>query len=114
MKVHIHETVQRLMELEVLVARLRDLRRNYETTASVEALIESLCSSLPLPVLLDHRRWSAEGRQSVAEVRGQCCSACGDLLPRMELAALRRGALKRCAQCGRYFYLVEADQLRPV
>ena len=85
--------------------------RNHEKVSEVKALIESMRASLPLGVLTGHDRFRAAGKRSVAEVSHGLCSGCHMAVATGLLAALHRcEGLDRCDQCGRYLYLVEAEE----
>jgi predicted nucleic acid-binding Zn-ribbon protein len=109
MKNPIHETVSRLLELHLLEERLATFRRSSEDVCDVEALIDSLRGSIPVPVLIDHDRLRSRGKRSVAEVRHSVCSGCHLVLAVGNVHALKAGALRRCGNCGRYLYFVEGE-----
>ena len=84
---------------------------------SLDRLIESLRANLPVSVLIIHDRMQGTGKKSVAEVHHGVCAGCHLGLGIGNVAALRRGDLQRCGNCGRYLYLVEedaAESQRPV
>lgn len=110
MKAYAHDIVQRLLELRALEERLVEFRRSREQTIDVTALIESLRANIPLTELLVHDRMRDKGKHSVAEVRRGVCSACHLALALGNVAALRRGELHRCGNCGRYLYLEEEEE----
>lgn len=107
---HVHDMVQRLMELAALEERLTTLKRDGQTAASVQALIESLRANIPLGVLIVHDRMRQQGRRCVAEVRHGVCAGCHLTLAVGNVAAVRHGDLYRCGNCGRYLYLVEDEE----
>jgi predicted nucleic acid-binding Zn-ribbon protein len=109
MKNFVPEVVVRLLELHSLEERLEVFRRNHEKNASTQALIESLRANLPMGVLITYDRFRATGKKSVAEVRQGVCAGCHLGLAIGNVAALRRGYLQRCGNCGRYLYLVEEE-----
>jgi predicted nucleic acid-binding Zn-ribbon protein len=109
MKSFVPEVVVRLLELHSLEERLEVFRRNHEKNASTQALIESLRANLPIGILVAHDRFRAAGKKSVVEVRQGVCAGCHLGLAIGNLAALRRGELMRCGNCGRYLYLVEEE-----
>jgi predicted nucleic acid-binding Zn-ribbon protein len=109
MKSYIHDIVSRLLELRALEERLDTFNRSREDTSDVEALIDSLRANIPLSVLLDYDRMRGRGKRSVAAVCHGVCSACHLALGLGNVAALRRGDLCRCGNCGRYLYLVEEE-----
>jgi len=111
MKNVIVRTVRCLLELHALEERLNVFERNHEKVSEVKALIESMRASLPLGVLTGHDRFRAAGKRSVAEVSHGTCSGCHMAVATGLLAALHRcEGLDRCDQCGRYLYLVEAEE----
>jgi len=111
MRSHIGEIVRRLLEIHALEERLGVLRRDKTESSNVQGLIESLRSNLPVSVTLCHDRFRATGKRSVAEVRHGVCAGCHMVVPIGALADLRRGdGLQRCGSCGRYIYLVEAEE----
>jgi len=109
MKNSVSEVVVRLLELLSLEERLEVFRQNHEKNASTQALIESLRGNLPIGILVAHDRFRAAGKKSVAEVHHGVCAGCHLGLASGDVAALRRGDLHRCDNCGRYLYLVEAE-----
>jgi predicted nucleic acid-binding Zn-ribbon protein len=113
MKNFVSEVVVRLLELLSLEERLEVFRQNHEKNASTQALIESLRGNLPIGILVAHDRFRAAGKKSVAEVRQGVCAGCHLGLASGDVAALRRGDLHRCDNCGRYLYLVEEEPAEP-
>lgn len=110
MKCHVHDTVRRLMGLASLEEQLSGLKHDGEKTTSVTALIESLRANIPVGVLINHDQMRKQGRRSVAEVREGVCAGCHIALAIGNVAAVRRGDLHRCGNCGRYLYMMEADR----
>jgi predicted nucleic acid-binding Zn-ribbon protein len=110
MKTYAHDTVRRLMELLSLEERLARLQRSHQTSVDEQALIESLRSNLPLTVLMNHQRMRKRDKQSVGEVRHGVCTGCHLTVAVGNVAALRRGDLRQCGNCGRYLYLVEEEE----
>ncbi|MCL4181295.1 MAG: hypothetical protein KJ072_26590 [Verrucomicrobia bacterium] len=111
MKNQIHEIVRRLLELhrleELLAAPDPDERAN------AEARIQSLRADIPKGVLIIHNQARTRGKRSVAEVRRGVCSGCHLALGVGNVAALRAGEMRRCGNCGRYVYVVEAAEEAP-
>ena len=112
MNSYVHEVVRHLMELSSLEIRLTSMKQDGEQTTSITALIESLRGNIPVGVLIGHDRMRSHGRYSVAEVRRGVCSGCHIALGIGNVAAVRRGELRNCGNCGRYLYIVD-DQPRP-
>jgi len=102
--------VRRLTELASLEEQLSELKHDGEKTTSVLALMESLRANIPLGVLINHDQMRKQGRRSVAEVREGVCAGCHIALEIGNVAAVRRGDLHRCGNCGRYLYMVEDER----
>lgn len=99
-----------MMELHSLEDRLQVFQQNHEKTTDIQALIESLRANMPLGILLQHDRLRARGRRSVAEARRGVCLGCHMRMPTGQAAALmRRDAVHRCQNCGRFLYQMEED-----
>ncbi len=109
MKTYTHDIVRRLLELQSLEERLAEFQRSHEKGADVQALIESLRSNLPVTVLINHDRMRKKDKASVAAVRHGVCTGCHLALAVGNVAALRRGDLRQCGNCGRFLYLVEDE-----
>ncbi len=110
MKKFIHETVGKILELQALEERLKVFQRNHEKSADTQALIESLRANISVTVLLEHERMRSRGKRSTAEVRHGVCTGCHLRLGIGNAAALKRGELRRCGNCGRFLYLVAGEQ----
>ncbi len=110
MNSYVHEVVRHLMELSSLEIRLATMKRDGEQTGSITALIESLRGNLPVEVLIGHDRMRSHGRYSVAEVRRGVCAGCHIALGIGNVAAVRRGELRNCGNCGRFLYIVEDER----
>lgn len=110
MKNFVHEVVARLLELHSFEERLGVFRQNQEKRVDTQALIGSLRANLPVGILTVHDRMRAKGKKTVAEVRNGVCAGCHLELATGNVAALQRGDLRRCGNCGRYLYLVEEEQ----
>ena len=107
MRSQVHDIVSRLLELLALEERLEGSARSREKACDVSALIGSLRANIPLSALLGHDRMRDKGKRSVAEVRHGVCTGCHLAIALGNVAALRRGDLRRCGNCGRFLYLVE-------
>lgn len=110
MKMYAHDTVRRLMELEALEERLALFQRKHENCADVQALIESLRANLSVGVLIGHDRMRSKGKSSVVAVLHSVCSGCHLALALGNIAALRRGDMRQCGNCGRDLYLLEEGE----
>jgi predicted nucleic acid-binding Zn-ribbon protein len=110
LKNFIHDNVRRLLELHGLEERLAALKRDPDERANAEALIESLRANLPMGVLMVHDQMRSREKRSVAEVRHGVCAGCHLALGVGNVAALRTGEMRRCGNCGRFVYVVEADE----
>lgn len=106
----VNEIIQRLLELAALEERLTTLKRDGETAASVNTLMESLRTNIPLGFLITHDRMRSRGRSCLAEVQHGVCTACHLALAVGNVAAVRHGDLHRCGNCGRYLYIVEEEE----
>lgn len=111
---YIHDVVRHLLELHGLEDRLAALRRDPDERLNAETLIESLRASVPMGVLLAHDQIRARGRRSVAAVRQGVCSGCHLALATGNVAAVCRGEMLRCGNCGRYLYVVDESAAEPV
>lgn len=109
MKSFVHEIVRSLLELQTLEDRLQLFRRNNKRAAEVQAQVESLRKKMPAQIMSIHDRLQAQGKRSIAELRHGVCSGCHLGLAIGNVAALRRGDLRRCGNCGRYLYVVDAE-----
>lgn len=102
------DTIKRLIELNRLEDRMRELKASREKTSDVTALMESLRANISVTVLLNHDRLRARGKWSVAEVRNGVCCGCHMAVATGNLHQLRhRQQLQKCESCGRYSYLLE-------
>ena len=111
MKTYIHEIVSRLLELQKLEERLEGFQRSRVNTADIDALIESLRGKISGSVLLVHDRMRGKGKRSVAEVCHGVCGGCHIALAVGNAATLRHCELRRCGNCGRFLYLLEAEEV---
>lgn len=109
MKSFVHNIVRSLLELQVLEERLQLFRRNNKRVTDVQARIESVRKGMPAQILAVHDRFQARGKRSIAELRDDVCSGCHLRLAIGNVAAMKRGDLRRCGNCGRYLYVVDEE-----
>jgi len=109
MKSYIHEVVRRLLELHALEERLTAFRRNTEAKRNVATVMESLRAKLPEGVQTAHDQMRSRGKRSVAEVHHGVCCGCHIALGMGNVAALQRGEMRRCGNCGRFVYVVDDE-----
>lgn len=109
MKSFVHNIVRTLLELQTLEERLQLFRRNNKRLAEVQAHIESVRKGMPAQILATHDRFQAQGKRCIAELRRDVCSGCHLGLATGNVAALKRGDLRRCGNCGRYLYVVDEE-----
>lgn len=109
MKCHVHALVRRLMQLSSLEAQLAKLKYDGKEAIGIVELIESQRDKIPVGVLLGHDRKRRQGRLSVAEVCHGVCAGCHLALGIGNVAAVRRGELRSCGNCGRYLYSMEDE-----
>jgi predicted nucleic acid-binding Zn-ribbon protein len=111
MKTEVNDVVRLLIDLNDLEdGSAGPGRRTQEGRATDSAQVESLRGSLPSGVLNSHDQMRSRGKRSVAEVRHGVCSGCHLALAVGNAAALRRGDLRRCGNCGRFVYVVDEDE----
>lgn len=99
------ELRQKLQQLNKLEGELDAFQRVGHSTLNNKALIDSLRSNLPISVMVQHDRFRAKGRRSIADVRNGVCSGCHMALPAGTMAEVKRQLnLTRCDYCGRYLF----------
>lgn len=73
----------------------------------------ALRSSIPEGMLANYDRARARGRKGIALLKNNVCANCRIQLPIATAAALMRGTIQACSNCGIYLYLPESHSQAP-
>ena len=81
----------------------------------IDKRIATLRLQIPLPILNHYDRLGARGKKGVAAVRHQTCTGCHVQVTKAVVINLMHGEdIQVCENCGRYLYLPESDETRPL
>lgn len=114
MKIQIHDTVRKLMELHTLEDRFEAFENNVEKSTEMEGEIQALRARIPTSILQRHDRFRARGRRSVAELRNGVCTGCHmQAAIGLRSAILHQEQVYACENCGRVLYLAPQPAPQP-
>ena len=81
---------------------------------AAKAIVE-LRGKIPAPILDHYDRLRVRGKQGLAAVRHQVCTACHMRVPLGTIMTIKHGQdIQLCDNCGRYLYLPPGEESAPV
>ncbi len=95
--------------------KLQTLEFGEAKDKNASATIAELRGKIPQPILGHYDRLRARDKKGLAAIRNQVCTGCHMTIPVGTITTVMRGDdIQLCGSCGRYLYLPDEEEIKPV